>query len=150
MEPVRSNIIEIVFSLILSSTPVAESECLAQNIYYESRNQSPIGQMAVAEVTMNRVNSHKFPNNVCDVVYQPGAFSWTYYEDITTIPPIFPNTIEKDAWQKALVISKIYIAGMESDLTKNALYYHKTTISPYWSNYFSETVTIGDHVFYSD
>ena len=45
-------------------------ECLAKNIYFEARNQSEYGKFAVANVTMNRVKDPRFPNTICDVVFQ--------------------------------------------------------------------------------
>lgn len=51
-------------------------ECLARNIYFESRGESELGQMAVALVTLNRTVSDKFPRSVCSVVYQKKQFSW--------------------------------------------------------------------------
>ena len=49
-----------------------ELYCLSKNIYFESRNQPTLGQIAVGQVTMNRVNSPRFPNTVCGVVRQGG------------------------------------------------------------------------------
>src|SRR4249919_3991403 len=63
-----------------------EAYCLAENIYYESRNEDIRGQFAVGAVTLNRVNDGRFPSTVCDVVKQANihrvtkrvvcAFSW--------------------------------------------------------------------------
>ena len=47
-----------------------ERFCLAQNIYFESANQSFAGRLAVANVVLNRVEDAQFPNSVCEVVYQ--------------------------------------------------------------------------------
>ena len=78
----------IVFGLLCSAQATAAADrfeelyCLANNIYFESRNQPKLGQIAVGQVTMNRVNSPKFPNTVCGVVKQGGEkrnrcqFSW--------------------------------------------------------------------------
>lgn len=55
----------------------SEVNCLAQTIYHEARGEPLAGQLAVANVTMNRVYSGTFPNSVCKVVYQRGQFSWT-------------------------------------------------------------------------
>jgi spore germination cell wall hydrolase CwlJ-like protein len=50
--------------------------CLAMNVYHEARNQSFIGQVAVAQVVMNRVKDNRFPNDVCEVVTQGQTYSW--------------------------------------------------------------------------
>ena len=52
-------------------------ECLVRNVYHESRNQSLLGQAAVAHVTLSRVKSPLYPDSVCGVVWQKGQFSWT-------------------------------------------------------------------------
>ena len=51
-----------------------EVKCLAQNIYFEARDQKTKGQIAVALVTINRVESRRFPNTVCKVVYQANRY----------------------------------------------------------------------------
>ena len=65
----------LILAVALSASPstakvdrLEELYCLANNIYFESRNQPKLGQIAVGQVTMNRVNSPKFPNTVCGVV----------------------------------------------------------------------------------
>ena len=50
--------------------------CLALNVYHEAKNQSFIGQVAVAQVVMNRVKDERYPNNVCDVVKQGLTYKW--------------------------------------------------------------------------
>ncbi len=50
--------------------------CLALNIYFEARSESFASQVAVAQVTLNRIESKKYPNDVCAVVKQPKQFSW--------------------------------------------------------------------------
>ena len=73
--------------------------CLAMNIYFEARSESTLGQHAVAQVTMNRVASDKYPNSVCDVVWQSGQFSWTN-DGKSDVPK------NKEAWEKAKHIAK--------------------------------------------
>lgn len=138
-------------SVFTGSVAPEDRECLALNVYFESRDQSYKGQMAVAEVTMNRVMHEKFPDSVCGVVYQPGAFSWTYdSKDLVDGDiPFIDNVIDERAWEIANNISIIYTEGVRTNFTKDALYYHTYDISPYWSNHFEQTVKIGDHIFYS-
>src|SRR5210317_144981 len=52
--------------------------CLQQNIYFEARNQSINGQIAVAWVTLHRVDDPRYPNTICEVVWQRKQFSWTH------------------------------------------------------------------------
>ena len=62
---------------MLMGVTEAEVSCLAMNMYHEARNQSFAGQLAVANVTMNRVNDERFPDTICEVVKQgPTRPSW--------------------------------------------------------------------------
>ena len=91
---------ELVLGTIMSLTPTAsadtvptqkqfiidESFCLAQNVYFEARNQPLAGQMAVISVTVNRMNDKRFPNTICGVVYEgPHRPSW---KDETVMIPV--------------------------------------------------------------
>jgi len=145
--------LSIMMSFITVDTSIKDSDCLAKNIYFESRDQSYIGQMAVAEVTMNRVRSDDFPDSVCDVVYQPYAFSWTLNADKMINDdnyPIIKNDIDKQAWSLAKTISLFYLNGARTDITHDSLYYHNNDVLPYWSDCFVKTVVIEDHIFYSN
>jgi spore germination cell wall hydrolase CwlJ-like protein len=76
----------------------AAATCLALNVYFEARNQDTDGQILVAEVTMNRVADDRFPDEICAVVWQNKAFSWTHDGK-----PDVPKNIE--AWLKAQIVS---------------------------------------------
>lgn len=124
----------------------ADLKCLSLNVYFEARNQKLEGQEAVAWVTMNRVLATKYPNNICDVVWQPGQFSWT--EDGKSDKPL-----NRRAWEKAIQIalSVYYFAKMELfefDPTKGSIMYHTTQINPYWSDSYAYAGEIGNHLFY--
>lgn len=122
--------------------------CLAMNIYYEARNQPIEGQIAVAQVVMNRVKSKQFPNSVCGVVYQKAEikgkevcqFSWLC-EDY----PKVPRNI--DQWIVSKNLAKLVIHGKVKDYSKGALFYHATHVNPGWKNV-TQTVKIQDHIFY--
>ncbi len=127
-----------------------EVRCLALNIYFEARGESRKGQFAVAAVTMNRVKSYKYPNSVCDVVWQRRQFSWTH--DGKSDRPR-----ETKAWSRAkqlanLVHSKYLQIYDESngawDITQGALHYYSTEIStPYWAKEKMVSALIGRHRF---
>ena len=125
--------------------------CLARNIYYEARGEPIDGQQAVAEVTLNRVESGRFPNAVCAVVYEKnwdrkrrryvGAFSWTEFDQVSR--PRGPS------WDLALDIAKrVYDAEHEA-LIGGALFYHATSIEPAWASSKKSTAKIGRHIFYN-
>jgi spore germination cell wall hydrolase CwlJ-like protein len=118
--------------------------CLQQNVYFEARNESVVGQASVAWVTLNRWKSNKFPNDVCEVVWQRKQFSWTH--DGKSDRPK-----EMEAWERAGRVIKMVLEdyGWErEDPTLGATHYHATYVSPYWTISLSEVKKIGTHVFY--
>lgn len=119
--------------------------CLAQNVYHEARGESPKGQEAVAWVTLNRVASKQFPDDICKVVNQKGQFSWT------ALASVREKISEVRAWNAARkVAQKVvddYMADA-SDPTKGATFYHADSVSPSWADSMKQTAVIGDHIFY--
>lgn len=122
-----------------------EIRCLAMNIYHEARGEPGMGQYAVAQVTMNRVASKKYPNDVCRVVHQrareTAQFSWTL-DDITDIPK------ESKAWVDSIrVASEVYHHEKTADIG-DALYYHADYVKPRWASRKAKVAKIGRHIFY--
>lgn len=119
----------------------AEKECLAMNIYHEARGEPIQGQIAVANVTMNRVAHDYFPDTVCEVVWQPHQFSWTSdgRSDATN---------DQEAYDIALNIAEWVLAGEEEDNTEGALFYHTHAVNPSWNRQMELAMVIGVHRFY--
>lgn len=127
--------IEAAISLVAMAQ--AEFSCLAQNVYYESRNQPLAGQIAVAEVTLNRVDDPRWPDSVCGVVKQPHQFSWV--GNVKEVP-------KGKAWSKAMMVAIVVMAEPErEDIT----HFHATYVNPSWASKKVEKIKIGDHIFYS-
>jgi len=116
--------------------------CLAKNVYFEAGNQSYMGKKAVAFVTLNRVRSKLYPNNICDVVWQHKQFSWT--KDGKSNSPRSVKTFSV-ALAAAIYVYNNY--GRVKDPTRGAIMYHAVYISPYWHRDYKPTVIIGDHIF---
>lgn len=120
--------------------------CLAVNIYHEARGEPEIGQMMVAFVTMNRVNDHRFPNDVCSVVYQPHQFSWTKHDKSIDDWALYHKIKERAA--------DVYFAYLDDRITYNLSKYGKNTLyfssSGHLDKVFKRVVVIGNHIFYSD
>lgn len=124
--------------------------CLAHNVYFEARGEPPRGQRAVAEVTMNRAASGRYPARVCDVVYQKnwdtirkryvGAFSWTELG-------IVPNP-DGEAWDLARQAAAAVYYGTEPPAVAGALHYHASHIKPEWAKGRTPIAKIGRHIFY--
>jgi N-acetylmuramoyl-L-alanine amidase len=124
--------------------------CLARNIYFEARGEPVTGQYVVAEVTMNRRASRRYPNTVCGVVYQKnwdplrgrfvGAFSWTEFD---TLPD--PKGEE---WQRALAIAEAVYYQRYTPVLRGATHFHASYIKPDWAKEKNRVAKIGRHVFY--
>lgn len=116
--------------------------CLASAVYYEARGESIEGQLAVAQVILNRAASSRWPSGICKVVYQRGQFSYTFDGR-----PDFPATPNAH-WKRAEAIAIIAAAGTWQDVTRQALFFHASYVSPGWRHKKEETRRIGRHVFY--
>ena len=135
--------------------------CLALNTYHEAKNQSMIGQVATAQVVMNRVKDSRFPNTVCEVVKQgPHSPSWedpkkeypvrhkcqfSWYCDGKSDEP------RKDSkeWFKAKEYARIVLSGrIVLDVTEGATHYHATYVKPAWAKTKTRTTRIESHIFY--
>ena len=137
----------LVFTLISSQavgmtvTP-SELECLAKNVYFEARGESLKGQVAVIQVTLNRVKAKGFPKTICGVVYQSHQFSWTLTK---------PKIKDWKSYNAILSLTKNVVRGnVKADVTKGSTFYHATYMKPYWSKHFKQVTTIGNHTFYRE
>ena len=117
--------------------------CLALNVYHEARSEPINGQLAVAEVTLNRVASSRYPDTVCDVVWDDKQFSWTH--DGKSDKPKEPR-----AWEQSQAIAHIALEGLlrEPVLPSTVLHYHADWVTPYWARGQQPVAKIGSHIFY--
>ena len=130
--------------------------CLASNIYWESRNQSLGGKLAVGQVVLNRVDNKRFPDTICKVVYEGPhyasghpkrnrcQFSWYCDGKIDT-----PN--ESPSWRVSQKVAE-YVIRTPSllDITDGATHYHADYIDPpRWAKADEKTVQIDTHLFYN-
>jgi len=125
-----------------------QERCLTNAIYFESRGEPERGQMAVAQVVMNRVFSPYYPLTVCGVVYQNAhkhnacqfTFACDNVRDVVTEP---------EAWEMAKRISRDTLDGKIwlPEIGK-ATHYHATYVSPWWKRTMNKYKTLGIHIFY--
>tara|TARA_B100000963_G_scaffold160455_1_gene139556 strand:+ start:2870 stop:3391 length:522 start_codon:yes stop_codon:yes gene_type:complete len=148
---------------ILKHKRGTEVTCMADNIYFEARNQGTAGWSAVASVTLNRVKDKRYPNTVCEVVKQgPTRESWkkngkyyplkhrcqfSWYCDGKK-DKVHP--MDKNLYKRIKEFSHmILIPGVNLlDITDGATHYHADYVSPAWKKSKTKTVEIGDHIFY--
>jgi spore germination cell wall hydrolase CwlJ-like protein len=141
-------------------TPMEESQitaelrdrqlaCLAKNIYHEAGNEPFEGKVAVAQVTINRTESGKFPGDICKTIYQKNVvyektvcqFSW-YCDRESHIKPL-----NKAVYEECMTVAKkVLMEGFRLPGLTNALYYHADYINPGWNR--EKVAKVGRHIFY--
>lgn len=119
-----------------------DMRCLASAIYYEARGESLEGQLAVAQVILNRAENDRWPNDICAVVYQSGQFSFTF-DGKPDIP-----AVKGPAWKRAEAIAIIAVGQGWQDVTDKATFFHATYVKPGWRRVKEQTRRIGGHIFY--
>ena len=135
-----------------SGTAMVASEkelwCLATAIYFEARGESYRGQVGVAQVVLNRVKDHRYPNTICGVVFQNqakrNACQFSFACD--GIPEVVNDA---KSWAQAEEISTKVAAG-ELYLTEvaDATHYHANYVRPAWAPRMQKVTQIGLHIFY--
>ena len=144
------------FQPTVKKVKLAESEklCLAQAIYHEARGETREGQLAVANVIINRAMSGRYPSSICGVVFQNAdqgrykcqfTFACDGRSDIGR---------ERTAWNRSIKMAEDafyeYQKGERPGIVPNStLFYHTTAVAPRWSHTFKRVAAIGAHVFYS-
>lgn len=135
--------------LELTADARAKAEkCLTDAIYFEARGEPVRGQIAVAQVVMNRVFSGYYPNNVCGVVYQ-NAHRRLRCQFTFACDGIPDRVREPDAWERAQEIARETLDGkLWLDDVGKATHYHAYWVHPRWVREMSRFRKIGVHTFY--
>ena len=130
--------------------------CLALNTYHEAKNQSMIGQVATAQVVMNRVADSRYPNTVCEVVKQGPKYKgsdvpvrhkcqFSWFCDGKSDEP----KRDSKEWRMAQEYARIVLSGrIVLDVTEGATHYHATYVKPSWAKTKTRTTRIEKHIFY--
>lgn len=119
-----------------------QGKCLATAVYFESMGESLQGQLAVANVVINRARSPRYPSSWCAVVKQKAQFSFVRNGRFPTIDT------GSDAWRKAQAIARIAALNITSALPGDVLWYHADYVAPRWRNNLRRVEKIGAHIFY--
>jgi len=138
-----------------------QTQCLAENVYFEARNQPLAGQFAVMSVTINRVNDDRYPNTVCEVVKQgPHRPSWKGTGEMIPVrhrcqfswycDGKSDKIFQQKAFDKIYEMSYSILSGEFKvvDITEGATHYHADYVSPSWAATKTKTIEIEDHIFY--
>jgi len=121
--------------------------CLTEALYFEARGENLVGQVAVAEVILNRVDSKSYPNSVCGVIQQGQSkrngcqFSFICDGKVEHIG-------DRKAYDELGKVAWVMLQGKPRILTGKATHYHATSVQPRWAKRLVRTARIGDHIFY--
>ncbi len=133
--------------LTVAKVDADERRCLAQGIYYEARSEPRIGQLAVADVILNRVANSLYPNTICGVVFQ-GSERRTGCQFSFTCDGSMQARLNKRKWAASEELAGAILAGLRAPISRNATHYHANYVTPYWADTLTPTATIGTHKFY--
>ncbi|PZT94448.1 MULTISPECIES: cell wall hydrolase [Sphingomonas] len=117
-----------------------ELNCVAIGVYYESKGEPLTGQLAVADVILNRTKSGRFPASACGVLTQRSQFSFVKggrLPDVDTSRP---------AWKTAVAIARIARNDLWKSPAEGALFFHARRVSPNWGK--TRVASLGNHIFY--
>ena len=127
--------------------------CMATNIYHEAKNEPMVGQIAVAQVVMNRVRDSRYPDTVCDVIKQGltykngkvvlGKCQFSWYCDGKS-----DKAKEKGAWETAVMVAHGVYYGNLDDFVEGATHYHAHYVRPSWASSKTYITRKDDHIFY--
>lgn len=116
--------------------------CLAGAVYFEARGEPLAGQLAVAQVIINRTEDGRFPRTYCAVVAQPGQFSFMRGRKMPAVRTGSP------AWERAVAIAQIAHRGLWESQAEDAVYFHARYVHPGWSQTKTRLAQIDTHIFY--
>lgn len=119
-----------------------QATCLATAVYFEARGESLAGQLAVADVVLNRAASDQYPSSWCDVVKQPWQFSFVRDGQFPSIDP------DSAAWAKAKGVARLAMANVMREVPADVLWYHADYVNPSWGHRLNYVEKIGAHIFY--
>lgn len=132
----------------LSPTDLATAtDCMAKAIYYEASQEPPVGQMAVAQVILNRLRHPRYPKSICEVVFQgserPSGCQFTF-----TCDGAMKRRPDAAGLARAHSVADAALHGAVSFIAGQATHYHTIWIVPIWANQMNKVAIIGHHVFY--
>lgn len=117
-----------------------ELQCLATAVFFESKGEPLAGQLAVANVVLNRSRSGRFPTSVCGVVKQAGQFGFVRGGQFPAV-----DTDRRD-WRTAVGVAKVALNNGWATPAPGAMYFHARHAAPGWNR--ARVTAIGNHIFY--
>jgi N-acetylmuramoyl-L-alanine amidase len=134
------NLADLVADYATADTPDEETDCLARAVYWESKGEPLNGQLAVANVIINRAHSGRFASTICGVVRQRSQFSFVRGGYIPAAPQ------GSRSWRTAVAIALIATRDLAGDAAPQALFFHARSVHPGWR--LTRVASVGNHIFY--
>lgn len=129
--------------MVDTAAPMSDDlRCLAGAVYFEARGEPLTGQLAVAQVIINRTEDGRFPRSYCGVVTQPGQFSFMRG---SRMPAVREGSA---AWERAIAIARIAHQGLWESPAEDAVFFHAKYVRPGWSRTKTRLAQIDTHIFY--
>lgn len=144
-DPVRSaptateSLPSLVRAHAVGSVDDSELHCLATTVYFESKGEPLAGQLAVAQVVMNRARSGRFASTLCGVVKQPSQFSFVRRGNL-------PSVSDSAQWRNAVGVAHVAMKRLHKGPASDALFFHAKRVSPGWGK--RPLASVGNHIFY--
>lgn len=135
---------ELVAAYGRAETDDDEQDCLASAVYFEARGEPLLGQVAVADVVLNRVASDRYPDTICEVVEQPWQFS--FVNATGRIPEADRSSV---SWHRAVAVARAAQAKAARMVEEDVLWYHADYVAPGWGKRLERQAKVGLHIFYS-
>ena len=151
---INSFLISLATAMTLLGYTPEDLNCLTEAIYFEARGEPFLGQVAVGVVIMRRVESSRFPDNICDVVHD-GVYwkgnpvrnkcAFSYYCDGKS-----ERINEGYEYYKVTEAAALVLQGIVVDNMEDVVYYHATYVNPSWAAHKVKAFQIGKHIFYKE
>ncbi len=125
-----------------------EQRCLAEAVYFEARGEPVDGQVAVAQVVLNRVRNPAYPETICKVVYQ-NRHMRNRCQFSFACDGIRDRISEKPEWEVAQKVARETVSGQRYlEKVGASTHYHATYVNPRWARFMKRLDKIGQHIFY--
>lgn len=113
--------------------------CLTQAIYFEGRGESDLGQYLIAKSIVNRKNDSRYANTICEVIWEPKAYSFTHDGK-------HERMLDEESKNRAVLVASETLKGFGS--STQATHYHASYTTPYWAKHYVLDTIEGLHYFY--
>lgn len=119
-----------------ATAPVADLDCLATAVWFESRGEALEGQLAVAQAVVNRSRSGRWGDGVCAVIRAPRQFNF----------PAARVQRKTESFATALAVAQVALGGLWHDIAQGAHSFHAARLKPRWR--LTRVARVGNHIFY--